>query len=102
MARRLREYCIPTRQLGAAIYVRLITEGHRKVAWTVQLETFDEGKWKPVVRYDTADGWPHRDTLDRRGREVRKEWLTSDDLDATFGASLADVRANWEAYIAAF
>lgn len=99
MPQRLREYHIPLRQVGTVIYVRLLTDGRRKLAWTIQLETFDEGKWKPVIRYDTADGWPHRDTLDRRGQEIRKEWLSTDNLDETFDFALTDVKANWPNYL---
>jgi hypothetical protein len=45
-------------------------------AFTVQLETYVDGHWHPVVRYDSAHGHPHRDLLDWDGRVVDKFWLS--------------------------
>lgn len=42
------------------------------VAFVVQLEVFCEGKWCPVVRYDSAHGFSHIDWY-RRSGESRKE-----------------------------
>jgi hypothetical protein len=58
---------------GDTIRVRYSHEHGRVVAFMVQLECWVEGDWKPVVRYDTAHGWPHRDTLDWAGHVVAKD-----------------------------
>ncbi len=45
------------------------------LGFVVQYETKLEGKWLPVVRYDTQHGFAHRDLLDRRGRKQRLQFL---------------------------
>jgi len=43
--------------------------GKRVVEFRVQYETKLGGEWYPVVRYDTAHGFAHRDLIDRHGRQ---------------------------------
>lgn len=66
------------------------------VSFVVQLEVFCEGKWWPVVRYDSAHGFSHIDWF-RRSGESRKE-----SLPLTFGEALTfadeDVQEKWEEY----
>ncbi|MGH8010682.1 MAG: DUF7718 family protein [Candidatus Binatia bacterium] len=57
------------------IRVRFATEGGQVTAFTVQYETIIDDKPVPVVRFDTAHGFPHLDVLDRRGRVVEKTRL---------------------------
>jgi hypothetical protein len=40
-------------------------------SFVVQLECLWEGEWKPVVRYDTAHGFAHRDKIDFIRNRVR-------------------------------
>jgi len=62
----------------------------------VQLEVLAEGKWRPVVRYDTSHRFAHRDLYRARGRAVKS------DLKMTFEEALTyaldDLRENWESY----
>lgn len=69
----------------------------RVVYFRIQYETRLEDKWYPVVRYDTAHGFAHRDLINRKGEVVKTPLFISDYNDAlTFGES--DLKANWEIY----
>ncbi len=69
----------------------------RIVFFRVQLETFVEGKWLPVVRYDTAHGFVHRDLLDKHGHAVKTPLFNQDFNDAlTFAEN--DLKTNWSSY----
>ena len=77
----------------------LVTEGGLVTAFMAQYETVIDGKPVPVVRYDTAHGFPHLDVLDRHGRVVDKVRLAS---QATLGIALTyalqDIADTWPAY----
>ena len=59
--------------------VRIRTEGGRVTAFTAQYETTYENGRVAVVRYDKAHGFCHRDLLDRRGNEIRKDFIAGDE-----------------------
>lgn len=77
---------------------RIQLERDTVVDFVVQYETFFEGEFKPVVRYDGSHGHGHRDLLNHRG-EVDKHWLPE---HMTMGDCLTyaqhDLRDNWEQY----
>lgn len=62
---------------GGVIRVRLNLDHGRVVDFTLQLEIFVDDRWRPVVRYDSAHGRPHRDLLDWKGHVIDKHWLAS-------------------------
>jgi hypothetical protein len=67
------------------------------VFFRVQLETIVGGNWMPVVRYDTAHGFAHRDLLDRRGQVVKTPLFNQELNDAlTFAEN--DLKTNWIFY----
>ena len=69
----------------------------RIVFFRLQLETFFDGEWMPVVRYDTAHGFVHRDLLDRQGNTIKTPLFNQDLNDAlTFAES--DLKTNWLSY----
>lgn len=43
--------------------------------FVIQYETRLEGKWLPVVRYDTEHGFAHRDLLDKKGKNRRHQYF---------------------------
>ena len=51
------------------------TQKGKIIRFSVQLELLIENRWKPVVRYDNAHDFPHRDVLDTRGNVVEKKLL---------------------------
>jgi len=69
----------------------------RVVFFRVQLETLIGEEWMPVVRYDTAHGFVHRDLLDRRGNAIKTPLFNQDLNDAlTFAEN--DLKTNWVSY----
>jgi len=67
------------------------------VRFTVQYEIFVQGQWCPVVRYDTAHGFAHRDLMHPDGRKEKTD-LLSKDLNFCLTFAENDLRANWENY----
>ena len=63
------------------------------VSFTVQLELFLEANWVPVVRYDNAHGFCHRDTLHPDGTQD-KEPLPGGDTNHVFTSAIAELKAN--------
>jgi hypothetical protein len=72
------------------------------VAFTAQYETIVDGKVYPVIRYDSAHGYPHRDTLDAEGQVVEKFWSSGWGNQEALDHAIADLKANYPAYRAAF
>lgn len=67
------------------------------VDFVVQYETFINGEWFPVARYDTSHGFAHRDLLTMKGRKRKTPLFTSDKNDAlTFAEN--DIKDNWKVY----
>ena len=58
---------------------------HRILRFTVQLEILHSESWIPVVRYDNAHGFCHRDTLNPDGTQD-KTGVFAGDLNETFHA----------------
>jgi hypothetical protein len=79
--------------------VRLLIDGGAVRRFTIQYEALIGASWLPVVRYDTAHGFAHRDLLDRQGRNVEKRPLGG---PGQFGKiateAIADIKSNWRAY----
>jgi hypothetical protein len=63
----------------------------------VQLEISSKGKWKPVVRYDTAHDYAHRDIFHGDGK-VEKIPLSFGDYNSALTFAELDIRSNWELY----
>jgi hypothetical protein len=67
------------------------------LGFAVQYETKVEGKWLPVVRYDTRHGFAHRDLLDRKG-EKQKTPLFARDFNEALTFAEHDIKSNWRIY----
>lgn len=74
-----------------------VTEQGRVTRFMVQYETFAEGAWRPVVRYDTAHGLPHMDRICADGATEKIPLLTGDLGEALTFAD-RDIDENWEHY----
>jgi hypothetical protein len=84
-----------TAGVGNTIRIGFDLERGQVTAFTVQLECWIEGKWRPVVRYDTAHGRPHRDMLDWDGNVADKLWLAVDvNLNEALTVSEADLKTH--------
>jgi hypothetical protein len=64
--------------------------------FTIQLELENKGKWRPVIRYDTAHGYAHIDRFDLQGKS-RKERLRLSFAKALTRAE-RDIKQNWPVY----
>ncbi|MFZ5996241.1 MAG: DUF7718 family protein [Nitrospirota bacterium] len=69
--------------------------------FVVQYETRLEGKWLPVVRYDTEHGFAHRDLFDSKGNKSKTPMFTEDYNKALTFAEY-DIKPNWKIYKKAF
>jgi len=67
------------------------------IEFMVQLEVHVKGKWKPVVRYDTAHGFAHRDIFHGNGN-LEKTPLSFGDYNSALTFAEFDIRSNWELY----
>lgn len=74
-----------------------IKERGKIVFFRVQYETKINDNWYPVVRYDTAHGFAHRDLLDFKG-DVKKTPLFNQDLNDALTFAENDLKSNWELY----
>ena len=74
-----------------------ITEKDKVTGFVVQYETLFEGKWLPIVRYDTAHGYAHKDLLNPDGSK-EKTFLGVADLNEALTIADIDINENWERY----
>lgn len=74
-----------------------VRDRNRILFFRVQLETRVRGAWHPVVRYDTAHGFAHRDLLSYHGIQQKTPLFEQDYNDAlTFAEN--DLKLNWDSY----
>jgi len=75
-----------------ALRVLFESERGQVIRFMVQLECQieKEGEWIPVVRYDTAHGYAHRDILHPRKKE-EKVRMSVQDYNEAFTLAMADV-----------
>lgn|SRR5262245_46207327 len=82
--------------------VHFVVDQGKVIEFVVQLEHVDEGRWMPVVRYDTAHGFAHRDRYQANGSVSRHELLPAIDYNDALTFALRDLRANWQDWIRPF
>ena len=89
--------------LAGSVRLRCTYQRHGKqvLRFTVQLEALCGERWCPVVRYDNAHGFSHRDTIHADGTQ-EKTALFVGDVNATFTYAIHDLKANWPAYHARY
>jgi hypothetical protein len=67
----------------------------------VQYEAFIQGEWHPIVRYDTAHGFPHRDLLHPERAQDKTEYPGRTRAEVlTIGQE--DIKRNWRAHRARY
>jgi hypothetical protein len=69
--------------------------------FAVQLEIEQEGAWNPVVRYDNAHGFCHRDDLHPDGTQTKTPVFVGD-ANQTFTHAIEELRTNWQSHRARF
>lgn len=68
------------------------------IFFRVQYETKINDTWHPVIRYDTAHGFAHRDQLNIKGDIVQKTPLFNQDYNDALTFAENDLKSNWEHY----
>jgi len=77
------------------------SEKGRVLKFTAQFETFIGGKWRPVVRYDTAHGYVHRDVMHPNKRQ-EKIFIGVQSFNEGLTLTEEDIRRNWMKYKEAY
>ncbi len=75
--------------------------GRRIARYIVQLEIWYTEKWVPIVRYDNAHGFCHRDTLHPNGTQDKTP-VHFGETNATFTHAIQELSESWEAHRARF
>ncbi len=63
----------------------------------VQYEAFIDGEWRPIVRYDEAHGFFHRDILSPSGEQEKIPEL-AETKGVALTQALDDLKRNWHVY----
>ncbi|NUO83645.1 hypothetical protein HUU05_26520 [candidate division KSB1 bacterium] len=71
------------------------------IKFTAQYETNIGGQWLPVVRYDTAHGFFHRDVMHPNKRR-EKISIEAADFNEALTFAREDIKRSWQNYKAAF
>lgn len=88
-------YLTPER-LDRFRYYHFLNNG-RIIRFIVQYEALIDGKWYPVVRYDTAHRRPHKDLLHPDGSQEKIEFYSYTQEEVlTIGER--DIKFNWQQY----
>lgn len=69
--------------------------------FVVQYEALISSHWNPIVRYDTAHGFAHRDRIWPSG-QLEKQPLFFDNYNMAFTYATLDLKANWINYRKAY
>jgi hypothetical protein len=80
-----------------AIRMRFLWDVGQIVEFVVQLELFVDNHWYPVVRYDTAHGFAHRDILRPTGSQEKQPLGITDYQEAMMYADV-DIRMRYVEY----
>jgi hypothetical protein len=67
------------------------------VEFRIQFEALIDGRWRVIVRYDTAHGRPHRDIMHPVSAGT-KEWLDIYSSAEVLTIGQRDIMENWPAY----
>lgn len=77
--------------------VEALKEEGKILSFLVQYESYIEGKWRPIVRYDTAHSFAHRDILHPDGSKS-KQPLFFQSYNEAFTFAIQDLKLNWKIY----
>lgn len=90
-------YLDPEKRLNRYRHYHVWQQGNI-VEFRIQYEALIEGKWRPIVRYDSAHGSSHKDTLHPNGSET-KEWFTLYSNAEMLTIGQRDIMENWPTYL---
>ena len=87
---------------GIEIHVYFETLNGLVISYVVKLLLRVNKKYYEVIRFDSAHGCPHKDTIDDKGAIVRKTWFESLDNQQGLDMAIKDIKDNYELYIERF
>ncbi|MBU1488083.1 hypothetical protein KKH56_08580 [bacterium] len=67
------------------------------LGFIVQYESWIRNKWHPIIRYDTAHGFPHKDVLHPDGR-TDKQPIYFANYNLAFTHAIQDIKILWQWY----
>ena len=65
--------------------------------FVVQYEALISEQWQPIVRYDTAHGFAHKDVMKADGKTI-KQPLFFETYNLAFTYATIDLKVNWKKY----
>lgn len=75
----------------------MITSKGKVIDIVIQYETFIDNKWIPIVRYDCAHGFFHRDIMNPDGTQD-KSAISIELLEVAIGYAEQELKDNWQNY----
>ena len=82
--------------------VHFITEGGQvKSIVVIQYEAYIDGKWHPIVRFDEAHDFFHRDVLSPTGSQ-EKTPRSSSDKGLALTEAMNEIKQQWQSYRKAY
>ena len=76
-------------------------EGGRLIEFRIQYEALVDGEWRAIVRYDTAHGFAHKDTLHPDGTQT-KDFYPNNTVTEVLTLGQRDITENWRTYRAKY
>jgi|SRR5581483_5455202 hypothetical protein len=80
-----------------AARIRFVLDRDQVIEFIVQLECLFDDEWVPIVRYDTAHGFAHRDLL-HPSRPTEKKEMPVNNFNEGLTFAIRDLAVNWEKY----
>ncbi len=71
-------------------------EQGKVLSFRVQLEVRTKGRWKPVIRWDTAHGFVDCDRYNLQGEKIKS--ILNLSLEAGLSRAQNDLNRNWHIY----
>ncbi|GJQ23500.1 MAG: hypothetical protein HRU72_06495 [Planctomycetia bacterium] len=96
MSNKKTEYVIRIGHLDRYRHLHISEKG-KIIYFRIQYETKVGNTWYPVVRYDTAHGYAHRDILNIRG-VIKKTPLFNQNYNDALTFAENDLKSNWQYY----
>ena len=79
--------------------VRFDTARGQVTRLVVQYEALIGNKWEPIVLYDTAHGYLHKDLYVRGKKErIKKERVPIADFNQGLTRAIEDLKKGWQSY----
>ncbi len=84
---------------SSALRIRYVKDRGRILRFVVQLEMFIDQIWTPIVRYDNAHHFIHRDDIKPDGSQIKTPPMAFANNEDAFNFALQDLRRNYRFYM---